>query len=177
VSQQVGPGFFIQQQVQVDSKEFCKTEDKSLEVSIPKGSKHGDDIVMEGMADQRPGMVPGSVVVRLKQLPDNQFDRDGDHLRTSVTVSLREALLGFRKDVVMPDQSIVPIVTNAVTQPNDVIRVQGEGMPRKDDHDARGDLFVTVKVQLPTVLSSDQKATIADMFEHSANQNGRGNEL
>lgn len=178
VSQQVGPGFFIQQQVQVESKEFCKTEDKSLEVSIPKGSKNGDDIIMEAMADQRPGMVPGSVVVRLKQLPDPQFDRDGDHLRTSIIVSLREALLGFRKDIIMPDQSVIPIVTNAVTQPQEVIRVQGEGMPKKDDHDARGDLFVTVKVQLPSVLTSDQKASIAEIFEATTNQqNGRGNEL
>jgi DnaJ-class molecular chaperone len=174
VAQQVGPGFFVQQQVQVDSKEWCKTEDKALEVTISKGMKNGDDIVMEAMADQRPGMVPGNVVVRLKQLPDAKFVREGNDLKTSITVSLREALLGFRKDIGMPDGSIVPVVTNAVTQPNQVIKITGEGMPIKDESSNRGDLVVTIIVQLPQILTNDQKQSIGQIFE---NNNVRGDEL
>ena len=167
VAQQVGPGFFIQQQVQVDSKEWCKTENKPLEVSVARGARSGEDVVLEAMADQSPGMVPGNVVVRLKQIPDPRFTRDGNDLRTSITVSLREALLGFKKDIAMPDDSLVPVVTNAVTQPSQVIKIVGEGMPKKDDPGSRGDLFVTVIVQLPDPLNQVQKQSVAENFEHT----------
>lgn len=175
VAQQVGPGFFVQQQVQVDSNEWCKTEDKELEVTISRGSKDGDDIVLEAMADQRPGMIPGNVVVRLKQMHDPRFNRDGDDLRTTITVSLREALLGFRKDIQMPDNSIVPVIRNAVTQPHQIIKIEGEGMPKKDEPSNRGHLFVTVIVQLPESLNSDQKASIAEIFD--INSMSRSSEL
>jgi DnaJ-class molecular chaperone len=177
VSQQVGPGFYIQQQVQVDSKEWCKMEEKPLEVNIPRGARNGDDVVMEGAADQRPGMIPGNVIVRLKQQPDASFHRDGHNLKTFITITLREALLGFRKDIVMPDQSIVPIVTNGVTQPQQVMKVQGEGMPKKDDPGSRGDLVITVVVQLPTSLTSEEKASIGDIFDQPSVAGNRAGEL
>ena len=177
VNQQVGPGFYVQQQVQVDSKEFCKTEEKPLEVNIRKGMRAGEDILMEAMADQRPGMIPGNVVVRIKQLPDAKFVREGNNLKTTLTVGLREALLGFTQDVELPDTTLVPITTTAVTQPGQVIRVPGEGMPVKDDDDKRGDLIVTVAVQLPTTLTSEQKTAVGNLFAQSSKKDTGADEL
>ena len=177
VNQQVGPGFFVQQQVQVDSKELCKTEDTPLDMTIERGANSGDQIVMDRMAEQRPGMIPGNVVVRLKQIDDARFTRDGHNLKTTITVGLREALLGFRKDVTHLDGTVVPIVTSAVTQPMQVIRIPGEGMPHKNDPDTRGDLFVTVKIEFPAKLTREQQDTIASLFDQTSAKEIKAEEL
>ena len=167
VNQQVGPGFYVQQQVQVDSKELCRMEDTPLEMTIERGASSGDQIVMERMAEQRPSMIPGNVIVKIKQLDDAVFVREGNNLKTSVTVNLREALLGFRKDITHLDGTLVPLITSAVTQPMQVIRIPGEGMPLKNDPDTRGDLFVTVKIEFPKVLSKEQQESISRLFDQT----------
>lgn len=177
VNQQVGPGFYVQQQVQVDSKELCKVEDTPLDISIEKGSASGDQIVLERMAEQRPGMIPGNVIVRIRQVEDASFSRDGNNIKTTMTVGLREALLGFRKEIAHLDGTIVPLITKTVTQPMQIIRVPGEGMPLKNDPDTRGDLYVTVKIEFPKQLSRDQQELIANLFEQTTPKEIRADEL
>jgi DnaJ-class molecular chaperone len=57
-----------------------------------------DDVITFARAsEQRPGMIPGDVKMRLKVQADEQFTRHGRDLHTELRISLREALLGFRK--------------------------------------------------------------------------------
>jgi DnaJ-class molecular chaperone len=44
----------------------------------------------------------------------------------------------------------------AGTQPEQVFRLAGRGMPRLKSAQSRGDLFVRVKVQVPKDLTPDQ---------------------
>lgn len=164
VNQQVGPGFFVQQQVQVESKEMCKMEDKPLELIIEKGSASGDQILLERMAEQRPGMVPGNVIVRLRQQADSRFRREGNDLHTTITVGLKDALLGFRTQITHLDNDQVLLNRQGVTQPMQIVKIENEGMPFKDDPDRRGDMFVTVNVQFPQSLTGDQVNIVGELF-------------
>merc|ERR1719409_2623390 len=65
VNVQMGP-FMTQQQQEVPSKEKCKQEDASLSLVIEKGMTDGDHLTFPRMADQRPGMLPGTVKLKLK---------------------------------------------------------------------------------------------------------------
>ena len=166
VNQQVGPGFFVQQQVQVDSKEYCRMDDTKVEFQIEKGMTDGTDIVIERMAEQRPGIIPGNVVVRIREQSDGNFQRAGNDLKTSMSVPLIEALLGFQRSIKQLDgESIVINRNNQVTQPGHVVKIEGEGMPVRGDMDARGDMFVTVGVEFPRKpLKKDQIASIIAAF-------------
>ena len=164
VNQQVGPGFFVQQQVQVESKEMCKMEDKPLELTIEKGSASGDQILLERMAEQRPGMVPGNVIVRLRQQADSRFRREGNDLHTTITVGLKDALLGFRTQITHLDNDQVLLNRQGVTQPMQIVKIENEGMPFKEDPDRRGDMFVTVNVQFPQSLTGDQVNIVGELF-------------
>ena len=53
------------------------------------------------------------------------------------------------------------VTVPAGTQPGDVIRVKGVGMPEVD-RGRRGDLFVHMKVVVPTKLSADQRAAVEE---------------
>jgi DnaJ-class molecular chaperone len=54
---------------------------------------------------------------------------------------------------------------NGITQPGQVVSVEGEGMPVRSDMDARGDLYVSVSVEFPrNPLSKDKIAAILAAF-------------
>jgi curved DNA-binding protein len=57
--------------------------------------------------------------------------------------------------------SEVMLTIPAGTQPGQKIRLSGRGMPELRNPNTYGDLYVTVKVQLPRQLSSKQR----ELFE------------
>jgi DnaJ family protein B protein 11 len=69
---------------------------------------------------------------------------------------LKEALLGFEKEIKHLDDHIVTISKNGVVQPGDIIKIRGEGMPIHQSSDT-GDLFVKIEILLPTELTEKQK--------------------
>ena len=161
VNQQVGQGFFVQQQVQVESKEFCKFAETVLEVEIPPGTLNGQDFVQSQMGEQRPGIISGNVVLRIKEKEDLRFKRSGNDLHTFISVSIEEALLGFSKQIKHMDDSSIVVNSLKTVQPNHVIRVDDEGMRLGD---SIGNLFVTVKVDFPAKLTSQQRDIVNKAF-------------
>lgn len=53
-------------------------------------------------------------------LPDPVFERDGDNLKMNVHISLREALLGFEREITHFDGHLVEIFrNNKITRPGE----------------------------------------------------------
>ena len=50
----------------------------------------------------------------------------------------------------------------AGTQPEQVFRVSGRGMPKLNVPDSKGDLYVRVKVQIPKQLNARQKSLLEE---------------
>lgn len=161
---QVGPGMFMQQQQEVASKEKCKHEDTTIDVQIEKGMRDGESVTFPRMAEQRPGMLPGNVVLTLKVVKHNKFERRGDDLHMQMQVSLREALLGWSQTIRHLDGHSIEIGTKSVTKPFQVFRIEGEGMPLRDDPASFGDLYVKVEVLFPQTLSGSQQEQLASVF-------------
>eukprot|EP00405_Crypthecodinium_cohnii_P015786 CAMPEP_0206446244 /NCGR_PEP_ID=MMETSP0324_2-20121206/16019_1 /ASSEMBLY_ACC=CAM_ASM_000836 /TAXON_ID=2866 /ORGANISM="Crypthecodinium cohnii, Strain Seligo" /LENGTH=492 /DNA_ID=CAMNT_0053914675 /DNA_START=200 /DNA_END=1678 /DNA_ORIENTATION=- len=161
---QVGPGMFMQQQQEVQSKEKCKDEDTSLEVQIERGMRSGDQITFPRMAAQKPGMLPGDVVLTLKQKKNRRFERQGDDLHMNMKVSLREALLGWHQTIRHLDKHVVETETSSITRPYQVFKIKGEGMPHRDDPASFGDMYVKVEVEFPRTLTKEQSEAVANIF-------------
>jgi DnaJ-class molecular chaperone len=45
-----------------------------------------------------------------------------------------------------------------------IVKIENEGMPFKEDPDRRGDMFVTVNVQFPQSLTGDQVNIVGELF-------------
>jgi DnaJ homolog subfamily A member 2 len=183
VVSQVGPGMLTQRMVPCgacegtgeiwNEKDKCKKckgkktteEKKQLELYIPPGSKEGDQIRLEGEADQVPGAeATGDIVFHLVELPDDNFQRTGNDLSTKLDVTLSEALFGFNRVVLkhLDGRGIElnhPIVEGKILRPQDVLKIPGEGMPIKRS-DARGDLYLIVEVEFPEDGSFTDPSTI-----------------
>eukprot|EP00919_Chromeraceae_sp_WS-2016_P076116 GHVR01179980.1.p1 GENE.GHVR01179980.1~~GHVR01179980.1.p1 ORF type:complete len:365 (+),score=95.64 GHVR01179980.1:61-1155(+) len=181
VNQQMGPGFFVQNQLQDEScvgrgkawKKNCKScpngqreEDRlPLNVYVETGMKTGDRIVHDGVGEQKVGHDPGDLVLIIEELPHDRFVRVGDDLHVTQIITLKESLVGFTKQLEHIDKSKIPIYRSEVTDNGYIDRITGMGMPIKDTHGRKGDLVITYKVKFPTKLTQKQKELIGQIFD------------
>jgi len=170
VNVQVGHGMYMQQKQEVVSKEKCKREHTMLDVQIEKGMRDGEQIVFPRMAEQKPGILPGNVVLKVEAKKHHKFERRGDDLHMTMQVSLREALLGWTQKVRHLDGHIVEFGTSSVTKPDQVFRVDGEGMPLRDDPASFGNLYVKAQIVFPKKLDSAQMEKLAEVFPEKASR-------
>jgi|EP00927_Polykrikos_kofoidii_P035667 DnaJ-class molecular chaperone len=166
VQRQMG-NMIVQQQVQVKSDEKCKHENTGIDVIIEKGMSDGQSLTFPRMAEQRPNMLPGNVIFTLKAKKHSKFKRRGNDLHMDMSITLREALLGFSQRIRHMDGHVVVIETETVTKPFQVIKVIGEGMPLRDDPASFGDLFVKVHVDFPSLITDDQFTAVEAMLPPS----------
>ena len=150
--------------------ERITVEKKALELYVPPGAKcvsdlrslpmgarsliglrHGDRIVLEGEADQVPDQQPGDLVFILKQHEHPVFTRAGADLQATLDITLAESLAGFSRVVLkhLDGRGIhLDHPAGHVLRPDQILKVAGEGMRHKRS-DARGDLYLVVKIAFP----------------------------
>ena len=87
------------------------------------------------------------------------FTRDKENLKLAVDITLKEALVGFTKEITHLDGHKVTISKPAgrVTSHGEIMKIVEEGMPKYGSPSDFGDLFVTFKVKSPTELNTHQK--------------------
>jgi curved DNA-binding protein len=127
-----------------------QTNERKLQVRIPAGVKTGSKVRVAGAG---PGGTDLYLVVQIED--ESRFERDGSDLTTTSTLSVFTLILGGEADVDTPNGK-VKLNIPAGTQPDQVFRLAGRGMPQLKNPSAKGDLFVKLKVQIPKYLSSKQ---------------------
>ena len=120
VHKRAGPGMVVQQEVMVESKEKCKREEKTLTATIEKGMPDNEEISFKYESEQKPGQIPGDVVLKLKTVQHPMFKRSRDSLSMKLSIPLRAALLGFETSFKHLDGHTVTIKRTGVTKPNQV---------------------------------------------------------
>jgi DnaJ-class molecular chaperone len=102
----------------------------------------------------------GDIYLRVNVQSDGQFEREGDDLRTVVTVDLYTAILGGEARVPTMNGSVMLTIPSG-TQNGQVFRLRGKGMPKLRNPEEHGDLYAEVNVRLPTDLTPRQR----ELFE------------
>ena len=98
------------------------------------------------------------------QTPHKYLRREGNDLHHELHISLREALLGYKRSITHLDGRNVAIDIAGVTQPFQVRKMDGEGMPHHNFPSQHGALHVKNIVDLPATLTAEQKDMIAKLF-------------
>jgi DnaJ-class molecular chaperone len=164
VQRQMGPGMIVQQEERVPSKEKCKIEDTVLAATIERGIADGAEIKFPRKSEQSPGQVPGDVLMTLKTKKHHLFTREGNDLHMTMSISLKEALLGFSKTIQHLDDHEVEISKKGVTKPMSVKKIKGEGMCVHNFPSDFGDLHVKFIVEMPEELTEEQAEAISKLF-------------
>jgi molecular chaperone DnaJ len=133
-----------------------RIEESTFTVEVPAGVEDGSTLRLagRGAAGQRGGP-SGSLFVHLAVARDPRFERQGDHLNTTLTISAVQAALGTEASVETLDGPQAVTVAPG-TQHGHVERLRGLGVPHLRGR-GRGDLFVHVLVATPTGLTAEQE--------------------
>lgn len=133
-----------------------QTEGKRKQVKIPPGVRTGSKVRVAGAG---PNGTDLYLIVQVKEHKD--FERKGNNLHTTAKVSAFTAMLGGEAEVETMTGK-VKLSIPAGTQPEQVFRVAGRGMPHLKSPNTKGDLFVRLKVEIPRYLSSKQRELLEE---------------
>lgn len=135
---------------------------KTLEVRIPEGVKTGSRVRISGQGGSGMNGGPnGDVYLLINVIADPHFAVAGRNIKTTVNIPLYTALLGGEAVIETLNGKVALSVPEG-TQNGRVFRLRGKGMPARGTTPA-GDMLVTVQVELPTNLTDEEKARIAEL--------------
>jgi molecular chaperone DnaJ len=139
-----------------------RTEEKSdVKIAVPAGIHDGQTLRVRGEGEAgRQGTPAGDLFVQIHVAPDPELERDGDNIHSSISISVLDALLGAKAEV----RGIAGPLTLKIpegTQPGQVFRLQGKGMPVVGTS-RHGDHFVTVQVDVPRKLNRKERELIEE---------------
>ncbi|MCE9647179.1 MAG: DnaJ domain-containing protein [Chloroflexi bacterium] len=133
-----------------------QSDDRKLQVRIPAGVKTGSKVRVAGAGPEGLDLY---LIVNITD--EDKFERDGQDLYTTSTLSVFTLILGGETDVETPTGK-VKLNIPAGTQTDQVFRLAGRGMPHIKNPNTRGDLFVKLKVQVPKYLSAKQRELLEE---------------
>ena len=105
------------------------------------------------------------MLFRVSVSPDGRFRRDGTDLYTDADVPFEQCILGGETQVRTLDGRTIWVRIPANSQNGQNIRLRGQGMPRLASPDVKGDLYVTVRPQMPESLTDEQRELIVKLQE------------
>jgi molecular chaperone DnaJ len=135
---------------------------RKITVKIPVGIPEGYQLRLEGQGEAPPGEGPsGDLYILIHMVPHRYFIRDGDNLLYNLYISVPQAALGA--EVAIPAiEGKANLRIHPGTQPGQILRVKGKGMPRIGGY-GRGDLRVRVNVVVPEKLTQRQRALLEEL--------------
>lgn len=132
---------------------------ETISVDIPAGIENGQTISMSGRgAAGELGAPAGDLFVVVHIRPHQTFKRQGNDIVSRVEISFAQAALGDLIPVQTIDGEVQMKVPNG-TQPGEVFRIKGKGVPRLG-HFGRGDHLVYIILAVPKKLSREEKKLV-----------------
>ena len=135
-------------------------QEHTIEVHVPVGGRHGENITIQEQGNQYPDMAAGDVIIQLRQKKHNLFERKGADLGMNYKLSLRQALCGYK--IKIPHVSgkfliITPSDPTEIVQPGSLKVVHTLGLPQRYSSHIKGHLYIVMEVEMPkpNILSSN----------------------
>lgn len=115
-------------------------ENIKVELRIPQGIENGSI------------MQKDNIQMRVCEKPHDFFKRQGKHLIIEKSISLAEALCGFRLDFKHLDGKVLRMHIDEVIKPNDIFKLPHVGMVSQSG--VPGDLYVVFDIVFPTQITN-----------------------
>jgi molecular chaperone DnaJ len=134
---------------------------ETITVQIPPGVDGGMKLRVEGKGEEGPGgLPPGDLYAVVDTIEHARLERHGAELLGELEMTFVDACLGAQLSFEALDGA-VNIDVRPGTQPGELLRIPGRGMPSVRRGQARGDLHLKVTVKIPLTLSTGQRALLA----------------
>jgi molecular chaperone DnaJ len=135
---------------------------RTVDAKVPAGVEDGTRIRFSGAGEVGAFGGPAGdlyVVLHVKEHPF--FAREGSDLHCVVPISVAQAAMGAEIRVPTMDGEHTLKIPDG-TQPSSIFRIRNKGVPVLNGH-GKGDLYVEVRVQVPTKLNKRQKELLQEL--------------
>ena len=143
----------------------CKGEkklfqEKLIEFDVAPGSNSGDKIILYGEGNWDPNFTEAGdliIIINEKKDKSTKIYKEGENLNLNVDINLIESLCGLDMIIKHLDDRPIRIKYDKVIKPGQILKIQGEGMPIKDQMNMFGDLLIIFNVIFPEKISSQRR--------------------
>jgi molecular chaperone DnaJ len=169
-----GAGEVIEEKCDVCAGSGRRQETKKLKITIPAGVDNGMKlrVAREGDAGLKGGP-PGDLFVYLTVENDGEFQREGNDIKSDITISYIQAILGCTIKVNTVDGQ-EDLTIPAGTQPNTVLILENKGVPKLGNPVSRGDHRITVKISIPTRVTGEERELLEKIAKVRGETVGKG---
>ncbi len=131
-----------------------------INLSIPAGIDNGEMIRLPERGEAIKNGKAGDLYVKVHVRPHKDFVRSGSDLRMNLKIKMTDALLGATYSIPTLEKDIDLKIPTGVTH-GEILRIAGKGVPK--ERTGRGDLLVTIKIDLPKKLSKSAKKLVEEL--------------
>jgi DnaJ-class molecular chaperone len=118
---------------------------KTIDLKLPKGVEDGTKIRLTGQGQEGPGG-RGDAIVTIEIASHPFYVRDGNNIRLTLPVSLKEAVLGAKVKVPTPEGPVMVTIPKGSSS-GKLLRLKGRGFTGKDG--SRGDQLIQLAIEIP----------------------------
>ena len=143
-----------------DPEGHVMTQERKLDVNIPKGIKAGQNLRLSGQGG--PGMGDGGagdLYLEIDFHPSPLYKVDGKDVYLDLPMAPWEAALGTSVNIPTPAGSTLELTIPPNTKSGRKMRLKGKGIPSKEP----GDFYVVPNIVLPEAQSAAQKAAYQEL--------------
>ncbi|MEA3284054.1 MAG: molecular chaperone DnaJ [Synergistota bacterium] len=134
---------------------------RDLKVNVQAGVDRGTRLRVPGSGEAgQNGGPPGDLYLVIDVLSHEDFERDGMDLHRRLPLPFPLAALGGDVTVSTLIDGDKKVTVSPGTEPGEVLRVKGCGMPSLRNTSRRGDLFLHTTVEVPKKLTDRQRGLI-----------------
>ncbi|MBW4656420.1 MAG: molecular chaperone DnaJ [Kaiparowitsia implicata GSE-PSE-MK54-09C] len=169
-----GSGQVIEDKCDACGGKGLKQEAKKLKITIPAGVDNGTRLRVsaEGDTGLRNGPA-GDLYVYLFVNDDAEFQRDGINILSQLRISYLQAILGCKLEVNTVDGPVETTIP-AGTQPGTVLTLENYGVPRLGNPTSRGDHLITIVVEIPNRVSTEERELLEKLAKIRGDRTGKG---
>ena len=141
-------------------------EQQTITVNVPAGAVNGGKLRYKRRGEYGAnGGERGDLVITTRVAEHPLFKREGADVRMELPISVYEAALGTQVEVPTPGGTAVRLKIPAGTQSGKTFRFKDLGAPDVKHRGRTGALLVTVKVEVPTALSDEERTKLRELEE------------
>jgi curved DNA-binding protein len=138
---------------------------EQLDVPVKAGVEDGKRLRVKGRgAPGTHGGPRGDLYLTFKLKDHPSFSRSGSNLQGEAEVDMYTLLLGGKAQLPTLGKP-VRITIKAETQPGEVIKLKGKGLPKDEKKTRYGDLFITLRAKFPQNLSKKEKELLTQLAQ------------
>ena len=143
---------------------------KTIQASIPAGIDNGQTISIRGQGNAgKNGGPAGDLLITITVRPHELFRREGTSVLCEAPITFTQAVLGAELEIPTIDGKVKYTLPEG-TQSGTTFRLKGKGIPSINGR-GRGDQYVTVYIETPKNLNTEQKEALKKFAETMGESN------